>query len=123
MSRACIHISVIATKLLLNSCFILQTSTRARLDTMLHETEISNCSLKREVDVLKSGISEIVQIVSGKENAVNPEPTPTKPVHVISGKGSITIPVKGKKRQQETNEQAASPLFSQVSSHSYNEEC
>ena len=81
---------------------------------MLHEAQISNCSLKREVDVLQSGISEIVQIVSEKEDTVNLEPTPKKPVRVISGKGSITIHVQGKKKQ-ETDKQAASPLFSQVS--------
>ena len=99
-----------SAKHIIKSTFFSQTSTRAHLDTMLHEAQISNYSLKREVDILKSGISEIVEVFSGTSKS-----TPKKPVRVISGKGSITIPVQGKKRQQETEEQTISLTFSQVS--------
>ena len=53
---------------------------------MLHDAQLSNSALEREVTVLKSSISEMVQLLSGT-------PSPSKPGRVSSGQG----------RQQEMN--------------------
>ena len=47
---------------------------------MLHDAQLINSSLEREVKVLKSGITEMVQLLSGP-------PSHSKPGRVISGKG------------------------------------
>ncbi len=43
----------------------MQASERAHLDTSLRQAELSNSSLEREVDVLKTGLREVVELLSG----------------------------------------------------------
>lgn len=68
--------------------FICQVSTRAHLSTILHETQISNSTLEKEVDVLKSGIEEIVQLAREREED-----------KAISEKGPFIIPVRTRRRE------------------------
>ncbi len=43
----------------------MQASKRAHLDASLREAELSNSSLEREVNILKTGLREVVQLLSG----------------------------------------------------------